>query len=139
MFTRFVAVLALALSFGLAAASAQTYPAPAPTPVSLPTVPPDVRVDPVTRAAIDLGLQIIRAQQWKFANQAVGDVTYFKRYEMQVKTGRDVYRDVHLHQGTVINPRGASLQTGQRVEVGGDAQSDGSLNANVITIVGYPR
>jgi hypothetical protein len=137
MFMRFVAVLALALSFGAAAASAQPYPAP--TPVNLPTVPPDVHVDPVTRAAIDLGIQIIRAQQWKYANQGIGDVTYFKRYELQVKTGRDTYRDVHLHQGTVINPRGASLQAGQRVEVGGDAQSDGSLNANVITIVGYPR
>jgi hypothetical protein len=135
MFTRFVAVLTLALSFGVAAASAQTYPAPAPTPVNLPTLPPDVRVDPITRAAIDLGIQIIRYQQWKMSNQAVGDVTYFKRFEMQVKTGRDSYRNVHLHQGTVINPRGVSIELGQRVEVGGDAQPDGSLSANVITIV----
>jgi len=135
MFTRFVAVLTLALSFGVAAASAQTYPAPAPTPVNLPTLPPDVRVDPITRAAIDLGIQIIRYQQWKMSNQAVGDVTYFKRFEMQVKTGRDSYRNVHLHQGTVINPRGVSIELGQRVEVGGDVQPDGSLSANVITIV----
>ena len=135
MFTRFVAVLTLALSFGVAAASAQTYPAPAPTPVNLPTLPPDVRVDPITRAAIDLGIQIIRYQQWKMSNQAVGDVTYFKRFEMQVKTGRDSYRNVHLHQGTVINPRGVSIELGQRGEVGGDAQPDGSLSANVITIV----
>ncbi len=139
MFMRFVAVLSLALSCGVGAASAQPYPGPAPTPVSLPTVSPDIRVDPVTRSAIDLGIQIIRAQQWKYANQASGDVTYFRRYEMQVRTGRDSYREVHLHQGTVINPRGASLQPGQRVEVGGDAQYDGSLNANVITIVGYSR
>jgi len=135
MFMRFVAILTLALSLGAAAASAQTYPAPAPTPVALPTVPPDIRVDPVTRAAIDLGIQLIRYQQWKTANQAIGDVTYFKHFEMQVRTGRDTYRDVHLHQGTIINPRGASVQPGERVEVGGDAQPDGSLNANVITIV----
>jgi hypothetical protein len=135
MIKRFVALFALALSFGIAAASAQQTPAPAPTPVNLPTVPPDKKLDPWTKAAIDLGLDIIRAQRQKFANQAIGDVSYFRRFEMQVRTGDHVYRDVHLHQGTIINPRGESIQIGQRVEVGGDAQSDGSLNANVITIV----
>jgi len=132
MITRFVALFALALSIGIGAASAQ--PAPAPTPVNLPTVPPDRPLDPLTRAAIDLGIGIFRAQQQRLANQAIGDVTYFRRFEMQVRTGRNVYRDVHLHQGTIINPRGGSIQLGQRVEVGGDAQPDGSLNANVVTI-----
>ena len=138
MRTRFVGLFALALCCGAAAlggvSSAQPYPAPAPTPVALPTVPPDVRVDPITRAAIDLGLQVWRYQAWKTANQANGTVSYFKRYEMQVQVGPNAYRDVHLHQGTVINPRGASIQPGLRVSVGGDAQPDGSLNANVITI-----
>jgi len=40
-----------------------------------------------------------------------------------------------LHQGTVINPRGATIANGQRVNVRGLAQSDGSLNADEITIV----
>jgi hypothetical protein len=134
MIKRFVALFALALSFGIATASAQQPPAPAPTPVNLPTVPPDRPLDPLTRAAIDLGIGIIRAQQQRLANQAIGEVTYFHRFEMQVRTGRNVYRDVHLHQGTIINPRGGSIALGQRVEVGGEAQPDGSLNANVITI-----
>jgi hypothetical protein len=134
MIQRFVALFALALSFGIAPAFAQ--PAPAPTPVDLPTVPPDRPLDPLTKAAIDLGIGIIRAQQHRLANQAIGEVTYFKHFEMQVRTGRNVYRDIHLHQGTIINPRGDSIQLGQHVEIGGEAQPDGSLNANVITIAG---
>lgn len=136
MIKRFVALFALALSFTIAAASAQQTPSPGPTPVNLPTLPPDRPLDPLTKAAIDLGIGIIRAQQQRLANQAIGEVTYFKRFEMQVRTGRNVYRDVHLHQGTIINPRGESIALGRRVEVGGEAQPDGSLNANVITIAG---
>jgi hypothetical protein len=135
MIKRFVALFALALSFGIAVASAQQTPAPAPTPVNLPTVPPDKKLDPWTKAAIDLGIEFIRATQWRLANQATGEVTYFRRFDMQVRSGANYYRNIHLHQGTIINPRGESIQVGQRVEVGGDAQADGSLNANVITIV----
>jgi hypothetical protein len=112
-----------------------TQPVPAPTPVDLPTVPPDAKLDPMTRAALQYGLDLLRAQQWRSANSAAGEVTYFKRFELQLRVGRDAYRDVHLHQGTVINPRGASLQAGQRVEVSGYAQPDGSLNADAVTIV----
>jgi hypothetical protein len=134
MLMRFGAILALALCLAIAAVPARSQPAPAPTPVDLPTVPPDAKIDPMTRAALQYGLDLLRAQQWRSANSASGEVTYFRRFEMQMRVGRDAYRDVHLHQGTVINPRGASLQAGQRVEVSGYAQSDGSLNADVITI-----
>ncbi len=137
MFTRFVAVLTLALSILVAAGSgyAAAQPAPQPTPVDLPTVPPNTKLDPWTRAAIDYALYQLRMGLWRNANTADGTVTYFHRYDMQVQNGRNSYRNVHLHQGTIINPRGATIQPGQHVQVGGTAQYDGSINADWITIV----
>jgi hypothetical protein len=136
MFTRFVAVLTLALSLGVAAASAQPYPAPAPMPVDLPTVPPNTKLDPWTRTAIDYAVYQLRMGIWRNANTADGTVTYFHRYDMQVEIGRNSYRNIHLHQGTIINPRGATIQPGQHVQLGGSAQYDGSINADWITING---
>jgi len=136
MFKRFVAAFGLALCTGLAVAKADPQPAPPPAPVVVPTLPPDGKLNPWERTAIDAVMGTVRATEWKLANQSRGQVTYFKRFDMQVQLAPDRYRAIHLHQGTVINPRGATPQIGQRVEVGGTAQSDGSLNANVITIVG---
>jgi hypothetical protein len=136
MIKRFVAGFGLALCAGLAVAQADPQPVPPPAPVVIPTLPPDGKLNPWTRTAIDAVMGTVRATEWKLANQSRGEVTYFKKFEMQVKLGADRYRAVHLHQGTVINPRGATLQPGQQVEVGGTAQADGSLNANVITVVG---
>lgn len=135
---RFVALGALALSLslgmGLGASAEQGTPTPAATPINLPTLPPEAKLDPYTRTAIDILTQVVRGQLARNANTTRGEVTYFKRFEMQIKTGNNQYRSVHLHQGTVINPRGASIANGQQVDVGGNAQSDGSLDANVITI-----
>jgi hypothetical protein len=44
------------------------------------------------------------------------------------------YREIHLHKGTVINPRGWTIQPGQTVDVRGRANSDGSLNADMIVV-----
>jgi hypothetical protein len=133
MLKRFVAVGALALSvaLGSAAAADQT---PVPTPPPLPTVPPSVKLDPYARYAIDLLGNLLRQQVLNLTNATSGRVTYFRRFDLQVQTGPNTYRDIHLHQGTVINPRGATLTPGQRVEVSGYPQSDGSLDASVITI-----
>jgi hypothetical protein len=65
---------------------------------------------------------------------AYGKVAYFKHFELQVKTAPNVYREVHLHQGTIINPRGTTLSPGLTVSVRGKAQSDGSLNADQIDV-----
>jgi hypothetical protein len=43
-------------------------------------------------------------------------------------------RSVFLHQGTVINPRGTSLQAGQRVYVSGSPGGNGSINANEVDV-----
>jgi len=133
---RFVALIVAALSIttGAAAVAQTPPPLPTPTPIVLPTLPPSQQVNPYVKMGIDLLTGVIRQQLINSQNTANGQVSYFRRFEMQVQTGPNAYRAVHLHQGTVINPRGESIQSGQRVSVGGIAQPDGSLNADVITI-----
>lgn len=68
-------------------------------------------------------------------NHVRGTVTFFRRFDLQVRLPLDQYKQVHLHQGTIINPRGASIGDGQTVDVRGRANADGSLEADEITIV----
>jgi hypothetical protein len=137
MHPRFVAVAALALSLGavsaVAPAAAQT-PAPTPTPVNVPTLPPDSKIAPYVQMGIDLLKGVINQQVQANANQVSGRVQSFRPFELSVQMGRNAYRQVHLHRGTVINPTGESLAPGQHVSVVGIAQADGSLSADTITI-----
>jgi hypothetical protein len=131
---RFVAAGALALSVAagsLAAADQAAQPNPYPTP---PPVPTNAKIDPYSRYAIDVLANVLRQQILNLTNSTAGRVSYFKRFEMQVQTGPNAYREIRLHQGTVINPRGATIAVGQHVEVGGYPQPDGTLDASVITI-----
>lgn len=107
---------------------------PTPAPIVVPSLPPDSPNADLIRAAIGLGRQLLEQQRERIANNASGTVTYFRRFDMQVRTGANTYRSIHLHQGTVINPRGATPGVGSRVSVNGAGQSDGSLEANTITI-----
>jgi hypothetical protein len=137
MHPRFVAFAALSLLLGAASvagpAAAQT-PAPTPTPINLPTLPPDSKIAPYVQMGIDLLKGVINQQVQANANQVSGRVQSFRPFELSVQTGRNSYRQVHLHRGTVINPTGESLEAGQHVSVVGIAQQDGSLNADTITI-----
>ena len=132
-------VVALALSVLFAASApalAQQTPSPSPPPAAphaLPTIPPGAGgvVEGIVQrlagdAAAGLGVD---------PNHVRGTVTYFKRFDLQVRMPLDRYEVVHLHQGTIINPRGMSLAEGQTVDVQGHANSDGSVNADAITIV----
>jgi TolA-binding protein len=143
MNTRFVAAFALALSLA-AGAAASAEPSPTPSPAATPNaaVPGNIvngetvqqvinAVNSIVKGQLDQGL----GQLTRRANETRGEVSYFRRFEMQVKLGRDSYREIHLHQGTIINPRGATIRTGDTVTVSGDPQNDGSLNANSITII----
>ena len=118
----------LALAIALLVAS--TSPALA-DPQPFPSIPPEVQNNPIVQSVLNaLGNVLLQTTN---GNSAHGKVTYFRHYELQVETAPNVYRDVHLHQGTVINPRGATLAPGMIVDVTGSAQSDHSLNADTIT------
>jgi hypothetical protein len=134
---RFVMLAGAALCFacaGGASADSQS-PAATPSPIDLPTLGPSQPLNPYLKMGIDYINGLVERQRVRAQNQADGRVTYFKRFDLQVQTGADSYRDVHLHQGTVINPRGVSLEPGQRVSAHGLALPDGSLDASVITIL----
>ena len=123
-----IRVLALAAALSLsasAAARADSVPIPIPS-----SVPPDVLNLPIVQSVINAIGNVLQTTN---GNTARGHITYFHRFDMQVETAPNVFRDVHLHQGTVINPRGTTLAPGMLVDVSGSAQSDHSLNADTIT------
>lgn len=137
MNTRFVALGAAVLSVALGAAGTATAvasPNPTPTPVNLPTLPPDPHLDPYAKIGLDILTGAIRQSIANQQGSTSGQVSYFRRFDMQVQTGRNGYRSIRLHQGTIINPRGESISIGQQVDVSGVALSDGTIDANVITI-----
>ena len=137
MKTRFVGLCAAVLfAVAASAALAQSTPAPSATPVALPTMPPNTSpiIQSIINAAIgSVASQVKGSYGWE-PNRAIGTVTFFKRFDMQVKFANGQYRTIHLHQGTVINPRGTSIQAGQRVDVRGQGVSDGALNADSIIV-----
>jgi hypothetical protein len=126
---------ALVLALGATTfAAAQPVPPPTPAPIVVPSLPPSTPNADLIRAAIGFGVQLLEQQRRRDANNTYGTVTYYKRFEMQVQCGTNCYRNIHLHQGTVINPRGATPSPGSRVTVSGDGQPDGSLEALTITV-----
>jgi hypothetical protein len=141
MIMRFVAALGLALSLGTAAV-AQQAPSPAPSPTPAATVPggiklpPSIMNNPIVQSAIQALTGTATRELGLDPNWSQGRVTYFKRFELQIETAPNKYRAIHLHQGTIIDPRGTTLSEGMQVRASGVHQSDGSLNANEITVVG---
>jgi hypothetical protein len=128
-------VLVLALG-APALVGAQPAPAPAPTPIVVPTLPPgNAQTNQIINTVIGIGSQIIQRQNALNRNNAHGTVSYFKRFDMQVNCGANCYRNVHLHQGTVINPRGATPSAGTQVDVNGRANPDGTIEADTITVL----
>jgi hypothetical protein len=139
---RFAGGLLLALSLGAALwgpAGAQPAPTPVPTPspIVVPTLPPqtDAATQAIIRAATGIITEAIARSRLDYANNTHGTVSYFKHFDMQVQTGTNSYRAVRLHQGTVINPRGATPAAGTTVDVSGRGASDGALDADTITVL----
>jgi hypothetical protein len=137
MNSRLVVLVASVLFLAGAPALAQTPPTPtptaSPTPTALPTLP--AGVDTVVEGIVQKIAGDATAGFGIDPNHVRGTVTFFKRFDLQIHMPLDRYRDIHLHQGTIINPRGATLTTGQVVDVQGHANADGSIDANAITIV----
>ena len=132
-----IATSALVLALGattLAGAQSTPAPAPAPTPIPVPTVPPSTPNSQVLQTILNVGQQILQRQAIIARNNAHGTVSYFKRFDMQVQCGTNCYRNVRLHQGTIINPRGGTPSVGRYVDVNGHADPDGTLEADNITI-----
>lgn len=130
---RFV-VLATLVLFVLAVAGsgAQTAPTPAPTnpPIQTPQIPTNQIINDVINAVVGRTTGAFGYNP----NRVDGTVTYFRRFDMQVHLQLDKYRDVRLHQGTIINPRGWTIQPGQTVDVFGHSDADGTFEADSITV-----
>ena len=135
MTTRFVAAItAVLLALGASSyALAQQQPPPAATPTPAPTAIPNVPADLGQQAVNALG-NIVRGVFGWSDTESIGTVTYYHRFDMQVKMQLDRYREIHLHQGTVINPRGWTIKPGDVVDVKGRPNADGSLNADMIVV-----
>jgi len=140
MNTRFASGLAavlLALTcsvFAFTAANAATAPTPPPTaaPNPLPTLPGSIVNDAINA----LGGIVKAAYGWN-DTEAFGTVTYYRGFDMQLRMQLNRYRAIHLHRGTVINPRGYSIRSGDTVDVRGRPQPDGSLDADMIVVQGH--
>jgi hypothetical protein len=131
----FVLTSALVLALGATTlAGAQSTPAPTPAPIAVPTLPPNTPNAGIIQTIIGVGAQILQRQAVNNRNNARGTVSYFKRFDMQVQCGTNCYRSVRLHQGTVINPRGATPGVGRYVDVNGHTDPDGTLEADNITV-----
>jgi hypothetical protein len=126
---------ALVLALGATTlAGAQSTPAPTPAPIAVPTLPPNTPNAGIIQTIIGVGAQILQRQAINNRNNARGTVSFFKRFDMQVQCGTNCYRTVRLHQGTVINPRGATPGVGAVVDVNGRTDPDGTLQADTITV-----
>ncbi|MBV8152072.1 MAG: hypothetical protein JO101_04560 [Candidatus Eremiobacteraeota bacterium] len=135
--------ITLAAAIVLLAAPALADPTAAPSPapvVPVPNLPKSIQNSPYGQAASEIIQGALARQRFVHQNGAHGAVTYYKGYALQVEVPSTpfapvIYRNVHLHKGTVINPRGITLQPGMIVDVSGQAEPDGSLRGDYITVV----
>lgn len=67
--------------------------------------------------------------------QMQGVVTSFNAFDLYVQAGGRGNQYVRLHQGTIINPRGTTLQNGMPVRVIGYVDGGGTFQANEIDVV----
>lgn len=130
-----IATSVLVLGLGATSlAGAQATPPPTPVPIVLPTLPPNTPNGGMIQTGINILKGLYNNEQARERNNVHGTVTYFKRFDMQVQYGPNQYRNVRLHQGTIINPRGGTPRNGSTVDVNGYTDADGTLEANTITI-----
>ncbi|HEY1727263.1 MAG TPA: hypothetical protein VGG22_02650 [Candidatus Baltobacteraceae bacterium] len=62
-----------------------------------------------------------------------GTVTYFNAFTMDIRSAGEVV-PVHLHQGTIINPRGLTLHQGMYIRVFG-FWANGNFQADRIGLI----
>jgi hypothetical protein len=109
-----VGIAAVVASLGPAAAKAQSLPPYAqPAPASAQPPPPYASGQA----------------------QLTGRVAWFQPFHLQLNKGPHIY----LHQGTVINPTGLTLEPGMPVQVYGHISPDGTFQADEIDLLPPPR
>lgn len=87
----------------------------------------------VTTPVVDAPVYVAVAPPFIGDHEVRGTVTYFNAFNMTVRAnGREV--PVHLHQGTIINPRGLTLQPGMYVRVFG-FWANGNFQADRIGLI----
>lgn len=132
-------IVSVLVAFAAPAVAQELTPTPSPTATPRPSNGLPTNIPPgVTQVLTNILQKVSGDAGAGFGinpNHIRGGVVFFRRFDMQVQMPLNTYKDVHLHQGTVINPRGESIQAGQTVDVQGSVNSDGSINADVITIV----
>jgi hypothetical protein len=140
MNTRFVAAFTAVLFAQAAGACALAQvPTPPPTPPPAPVQTPHPNTAPSVPAGLEqdainaLGNIVKGAFGWS-NTESLGTVTYYRGYDMQLRMQLERYRTIHLHRGTIIQPRGYTIKPGDTVDVRGTANSDGSLNADQIVV-----
>jgi hypothetical protein len=126
-----VVLLASVLFAQVLPVAAQT-PAPSPSPAGFPSLP---AVTQTVESIVQKLANDVTAPYGVDPNHVRGVVTYYRGFNLQIRMPLNTYRDIHLHQGTIIDPRGETIAPGQVVDVHGAAQSDGTLAADSITIV----
>lgn len=127
-------VVAAAAAVLLLAVTPTPSPSPAAAaPNAMPTVPPGL--GGVLQRVIQKAAGDITAPLDVDPNHVRGRVTFFRRFDLQIEMPLQSYKQIRLHQGTIINPRGATITVGQTVDVRGTTNSDGSFNADEITIL----
>ena len=68
---------------------------------------------------------------WDHANRSTsGRIAAVSGGSFQLRSGQTVF----LHQGTVINPTGITLQPGMMVAVNGSPAGDGNINADEVDV-----
>jgi hypothetical protein len=140
MIVRFAFTLVLLAVGTTSSALADPTPQATSAPVSgttLPggiSLPPSITNNPIFQSVLETVTGAATRSLGLDPNWSQGRVMYFNRFQMQIETVPNKYRQIHLHQGTIINPRGTALTPGMRVQVSGVHQADGSLNANEITV-----
>ena len=137
MNSRVIAAVAGVLFLTAAPVFAQTTPSPTPAPTATPSGWPTIpaNIGNIVQGIVQRLAGDATAGYGVDPNHVRGTVTFFQRFNLQVRMPLNQYRAIRLHQGTIINPRGATLAPGQVVDVQGRSNADGSLDADVITLI----
>jgi hypothetical protein len=89
---------------------------------------------PVAASAEPYDHPFERLDRPHFEHEIVGRVEWSQPYHLELENDRQVF----LHDGTVINPRGITLRHGMRVRIVGHQTERGNFAADEIDVMRRP-